>query len=267
MGARLHAHRAMVVSWLTALCLVTVVPPVQAQIHLCPWPATKSEPLLTSSNGVVEWGSMADLGAPGSWNFTAYVVNLDAGGARNIDWDAAGMRVESLRPQHYANVCSQGVQGRVDRPGPLYFARDQSSIATVVYAGNMPPTDKQLVAGRPLILTTQFVVYARATKTQPVSVRVTTQLERTATDYRITYTVENLSDNDVIVDLPIDKDVASKMGDGKLPLKKGEKRQAEIRTPMFPTMIRFPVRVSEGAKGGTSSVIHVPTARGPIPRG
>jgi hypothetical protein len=153
-----------------------------AQIRLCPWKATAVDPPRGETNRIVEWGSTADPSG-GLWNFSAFVVNVDTTGPPNIHWGAAGMRVEALQPNHFAVVCHPDVRGRNDRSGPLFFARDRSSVSTVVYAGGAPPRDIEVVAGKPLSLSTRFIVAGRGSSSRDVDVRVTTTIARTDSGY------------------------------------------------------------------------------------
>lgn len=236
-----------------------------AQIRLCGWAASGSLPPRHQSNKIVEWGSLADDAGPDLLNISNYVINVDPSGARNIDWEAGSMRVDALRPDNIAYLCQGNAFGRIDRDGPLYFARDRSSISTFVYAGRLA-TPREFVAGTPLKLDSEFILAGDASKgakATTIRVRVSTTLLKTGKGYLITYTLTNLSPSDVVVDLPIDPAALKELGDGRLVLKKDETRNATATSDQFPLDVRLPVRIQELSPKGTSAIVLVPTFRTP----
>jgi hypothetical protein len=236
-----------------------------AQIRLCGWAASGSLPPLHQSNKIVEWGSVADDAGPNLLNISNYVINVDPSGARSIDWEAGSMRVDALRPDNIASLCQENQFGRIDRDGPLYFARDRSSIWTSPYAGRLA-TPKQFVVGTPLKLKTEFTVAGEASKGAKavvIRVRVVTALVKTDKGYLITYTLTNLSPSDVVVDLPLDPVTLKELGDGRVVLKKDETRNATAASDQFPLSVRSPVRIQELSPKGTSAIVLVPTFRKP----
>jgi hypothetical protein len=233
-----------------------------AQLRLCDWKAAGNLPVRQQNNKIVEWGSIADEAGPDLWNISNYVVNLDASHARNIDWEAGSMRVEGLGPNNIAVICQGKTAGRMDRDGPLYFARDVSSMATQVYAGRLP-TSSSVVAGAPLALSTDFTLAPSPdpARTPGIRVQIHTDLVKTEAGYEITYTITNLSASDVIVDLPLDSDTLKEFDGGHLVLKKGETRKAKALSSQFPAAVRFPARIQESSLKGPLSTVSVPTLR------
>lgn len=243
-----------------------LTPAVASAQIVCDWKSTNATPPLKGSNNVVEWASTADDVGQDLWNFSTMVVNADKG-QRNIVWTAGGLIVDGLKPRHYAFLCTKQELGRVDRMGPLYFARDRSSMPTTVYGARTARTnEKTLVAGAPVDIEARITVTEDANK-RPVDVRVTTKVLRREKDYQITYTVENVGLTDVNVDLSIDPDVALELGQGDLLLKPKQTQTTTVTTATFPQMVRYPMRVTSKPLE-TSTIATVPTARrAPIPKG
>jgi hypothetical protein len=252
-------RRARVVSVL-AVVIVCSAPRAFAQMSVCDWKPTKTQPPLGSQNGIVEWGSTADDDG-GLWNIATFVGNLDKAGPRNISWAVAGMRVENLMPQQFAIACHKALQGRSDLNGSLFFGRDRASIETHIYSSGGPPP-KDVVAGKPLMLTSQAIVSGKDGKNGAIQVKVTTTVEKTAKGYRVTYEIENISNKDVVVDFPVDREVVTKLADGGvLTLKPKTKKTATIDTSTFPSIVRLPLQVAEAPKTGVLAIVNVPTAR------
>ena len=232
--------------------------PAGAQI-VCDWKSTNAIPPLKGSNNIVEWASTADHTGQDLWNFSTMVVNVDKG-PRDIVWTVGGLIVDGLKPRHYALLCTKQELGRIDRMGPLYFARDRSSMPTTVYGSRFARTnEKTLTAGAPVELEASVTI-TEDDKKRPVDVRVTTQVVRRAKDYQIIYTVENMGAADVSIDLSIDPDVALEMGKGDLLLKPKQKQTTTVTTGTFPQMVRYPMRVTSKPLD-TSAIATVPTAR------
>jgi hypothetical protein len=253
--------RAVRLLGLAAISLCCLSADAYAQIRFCDWPASGKVPARHNQNNIVEWGSIADEAGPDLLNISNYVINLDPAGSRNIDWDTGSMRVEALRPDHVAYVCQERSLGRIDRDGPLYFARDRSSMSTNVYAGRVA-TEREFIAGTPLNLKTEFTVSGKSKGgTVALSVRVVTTLVKTDSGYSITYTLTNLSPSDAVVDFPIDPAMLKDSDGGRVTLKKGDTRTVTATTQQFPAGIRFPVRIQERDPKGTSAIVMVPTMR------
>jgi hypothetical protein len=257
---------ARVVSVLTLIILAAVPLTAFAQLGVCQWKPTNSEPLRTNKNNIVEWGSTVDPAVGGLWNTSTFVVNLDSSGSRNVSWQVAGMRVENLKPQQFAVACHEAQRGRTDPSGPLFFGRDQSSLWTEIYSAGVAAT-RDTYTGQTLNLTSQAIVSSKDGKNPGLTVKVTTTLEKTTTGYRITYTIENLSKQDALIDFPVDGAVTRLQDGAVMRLKPGEKRTASVDSATFPSMIRFPVQVSEVPKDVVLAIINVPTAQQVVPRG
>jgi hypothetical protein len=239
--------------------LVLATPGV-AQIHLCPWKTEGGLKPRQGQNGAIEWGSLADGNAANDlWELTTFVVNRDTH-PRMIAWDVAGIRVENLPPGYYAFSCSEPVLGRVDRTGPLYFARDGSSLNTTIYDGTAP-REKSLVFGKPLTLRSQAIIQDASNKST-VSVRVTTEVALTQSGtYEIVYLIENLAGTAVDVDFGIDPTVVQQFGPNSRTLKPKEYFKVVVPSPTFPYFVRFPVSVSDPASPGVTGTFDVTTMK------
>jgi hypothetical protein len=234
--------------------------PAAAQIHLCPWKTEGGLKPRQGQNGVVEWGSLADGDTANDlWKLTTFVVNRDTH-PRMIAWDAAGIRVENLPPGYYALTCSQPVLGRVDRTGPLYFARDGSSLNPTIYDG-AAPREKSVVFGKPLTLNSQAIIQD-ASNTSTVSVRVTTNVALTTNgSYEIVYLIENLADSAVDVDFGIDPSVVQQFGPNKRSLKPKDYVKVLVTSPTFPYFVRFPMSISDPTSQTVTGTFDVPTMK------
>ena len=228
-----------------------------AQIQLCPWKTQGDLPPRQGRNEIVEWGSLAD-GANDLWQLTTFVVNRDKN-PRMIAWEVGGIRVENLRPGDYAITCSIPVLGRADRTGPLYFARDSSSLPTTVYDGPAP-RDKPLNVGQRLTLKSQVLIQDSAKK-PTVSVSVTTEVVLLPNgSYQVTYVLENLTDAAVDVEFAIDPSVVQQLGNTRT-LKAKDYAKVVVTSPTFPYFVRYPMSVSNPASPTVTGTFDVSTAK------
>ncbi len=154
------------------------------------------------------------------------------------------MRVENLKPQQFAVACHEAQKNRTDPSGPLFFGQDQSSLMTEIYSAGAAAT-RDTYAGQTLNLTSQAIISSKDGKNRGLAVKVTTTLEKTNPGYRITYTIENLSKQDALIDFPVDGAVTKLENRGVMRLKPGENKKASIDTATFPSMIRIPVQIAE----------------------